>query len=345
MPNFNTLVLSGGGIKGIAHLGCIFYLQDTLKFDINKINIFSGTSIGSVICLLFVCGYTPAKLMEELKGVNSFLNINNMSLMSLFSKYGLFKIEELSRIVEEKVIRKYGYVPTLKKLFELTGKDLWICSVNSYNSEVVYFNHRTHPDKNCIEAVEDSCRIPLIFEKNKYLDGGLGDNFPLLALTKNYNLQDLNILGILLSGKELISTNGDVSSGSSGILNYIYNLLNISINSNINFRMEHIEKLYESAYRSISKKIDIVVVPFERRTLIPLYISEEDKLKIFELGYKTMKEYWEMREANNEVRYSNEMKESLKVEDVNMNGENTFCQKDSPKEKMKIDCEGNWDDF
>lgn len=325
-PNFNTLVLSGGGIKGIAHLGCIFYLQDSLKFDINTINIFSGTSIGSVISLLFVCGYTPAKLMEELKGVNSFLNINNMSLISFFTKYGLFKIEELSQIVEEKVIRKFGYVPNLKRLYELTGKDLWICSVNSYNSEVIYFNYRTHPDKNCIEAVEDSCRIPLIFEKNKYLDGGLGDNFPLLSLTKNYNLQDLNILGILLTGKEIV--NGDVSSGT-GILNYIYNLLNISINSNINFRMEHIEKLYENIYRSISKKIDIVIVPFERRTLIPLYISEEEKLKIFELGYKTMKEYWEKNyvDVNNEIR------------DANMNIE------ENDVKKMKIDCEGNWDDF
>jgi hypothetical protein len=341
MINYNTLVLSGGGIKGIAHLGCIFYLQDSQNFNINNINIFSGTSIGSVISLLFVCGYTPAKLMEELKGINSFLNINNMSLMSLLSKFGLFKIEELSQIVTEKVIRKFGYIPTLQKLFELTNKDLWICSVNSYNSEVVYFNYRTHPDKSCIEAVEDSCRIPLIFEKNKYLDGGLADNFPLLALTKNYNLQDLNILGILLTGKELMNSEGgdNITSSGTGILNYIYNLLNISINSNIKFRLEHI---YEKLYGNISKKIDIITVQFERRTLIPLYISEEEKLKIFELGYKTMKEYYEssvMRESN-EMIYSNEMRENLKVEDVNMNEE-----KNIENTKMKIDCEGDWNDF
>lgn len=318
--DFNTLVLSGGGIKGIAHLGCIFYLQDSLNFDINRINIFSGTSIGSVISLLFVCGYTPVKLMEELKGMNSFLNINNMSLMSLFGKFGLFKIEELSQIVEEKVMRKFGYIPTLKKLYELTQKDLYVCSVNSYNSEVVYFNYRTHPDKSCIEAVEDSCRIPLIFEKNKYLDGGLGDNFPLLALTKHYNLQDLNILGILLTGKELVSNVNSNNSSETSILNYIYNLLNISINSNIKFRLEHIENVY----KSISKKIDIVTVQFERRTLIPLYISEEEKLKIFELGYKTMKEYYE----------KNYLDVNMKIEN------NDFLEK-----KMKIDCEGDWNDF
>lgn len=57
------LVLSGGGAKGIAHIGVIQALEDN---DI-PIDFVAGTSMGAIVGGLYACGYTPAEMMELLQ--------------------------------------------------------------------------------------------------------------------------------------------------------------------------------------------------------------------------------------------------------------------------------------
>ncbi|MDE5982734.1 MAG: patatin-like phospholipase family protein, partial [Duncaniella sp.] len=54
------LVLSGGGAKGIAHIGVIQALEDN---DI-PIDYITGTSMGAIVGGLYAAGYTPAEMME-----------------------------------------------------------------------------------------------------------------------------------------------------------------------------------------------------------------------------------------------------------------------------------------
>lgn len=54
------LVLSGGGAKGIAHIGVIQALEDN---DI-PIDYIAGTSMGAIVGGLYAAGYTPAEMME-----------------------------------------------------------------------------------------------------------------------------------------------------------------------------------------------------------------------------------------------------------------------------------------
>lgn len=60
------LVLSGGGAKGIAHIGVIQALEDN---DI-PIDYITGTSMGAIVGGLYAAGYTPAEMMQliESKG-------------------------------------------------------------------------------------------------------------------------------------------------------------------------------------------------------------------------------------------------------------------------------------
>ena len=53
------LVLSGGGAKGIAHIGLIKALEDN---DI-PIDYITGTSMGAIVGGLYACGYTPEEMM------------------------------------------------------------------------------------------------------------------------------------------------------------------------------------------------------------------------------------------------------------------------------------------
>ncbi|MDE6681853.1 MAG: patatin-like phospholipase family protein, partial [Muribaculaceae bacterium] len=54
------LVLSGGGAKGIAHVGVIRALEEN---DI-PVNYVTGTSMGAIVGSLYSCGWSPARMME-----------------------------------------------------------------------------------------------------------------------------------------------------------------------------------------------------------------------------------------------------------------------------------------
>jgi len=56
------LVLSGGGAKGIAHIGVIQALEDN---DI-PIDYITGTSMGAIVGGLYAIGYTPAQMLDLL---------------------------------------------------------------------------------------------------------------------------------------------------------------------------------------------------------------------------------------------------------------------------------------
>ncbi len=59
-PQSVGLVLSGGGAKGIAHIGVIKALEDN---DI-PIDYITGTSMGAIVGGLYACGYTPEEMLR-----------------------------------------------------------------------------------------------------------------------------------------------------------------------------------------------------------------------------------------------------------------------------------------
>ena len=59
-----NLVISGGGVKGILHLGALKILEE--KY-IKKYKNFAGSSAGSIIVLLLCIGYTYNDIMMIFK--------------------------------------------------------------------------------------------------------------------------------------------------------------------------------------------------------------------------------------------------------------------------------------
>ena len=57
------LVLSGGGAKGIAHIGIIQALEENNV----PIDYIAGTSMGAIVGALYAMGYTPAEMIELIK--------------------------------------------------------------------------------------------------------------------------------------------------------------------------------------------------------------------------------------------------------------------------------------
>ena len=62
------LVLSGGGARGLAHLGVLGVLEE---FNI-PIDLITGASIGSIIAGYLASGYSSPTLIEKMKEFNRF---------------------------------------------------------------------------------------------------------------------------------------------------------------------------------------------------------------------------------------------------------------------------------
>lgn len=129
------LALAGGGVKGIAHIGVIKALEENGI----KVDVIAGTSIGSVISVLYAMGYTPDEMIEICKKCSK-------EIMKTDTKY----------IV--------GNIKSSKGLF---GEGL----VSGNNLEEAVKNCANEKDKKNISDIEMPIAIPTvdIKESKKYV--------------------------------------------------------------------------------------------------------------------------------------------------------------------------------
>ncbi len=158
------IVLSGGGIRGIAHLG-------VLKAFINSGIAFSqvsGTSAGAIAGAFYAAGIDP----EE--GLNIFLKTKLWRFIRpALGSLGLINIENTAQILKE-------YFPQNK--IEALKIPLTIAATNFSEGKLVYFNKGP-----LIRAIQASSCIPGIFKpiiinEQMYVDGGILNNFPIEPL-------------------------------------------------------------------------------------------------------------------------------------------------------------------
>ena len=154
------LVLSGGGSRGIAHLGVLKFL-DEIQIPIASI---SGSSSGAIAGALYSYGYTPDEIMEFIKEIKLFKLIK-----PAISKTGLLRMEA-TKALFSKFIKEDDF-SALKIPLTITSTDL--CQGKS-----VYFTHGE-----LIRPLMASACIPVIFDPVKigdswFVDGGILNNFP-----------------------------------------------------------------------------------------------------------------------------------------------------------------------
>ena len=158
------LALSGGGSRGIAHLGALKALNELGI----KPSMITGTSAGSIVGALTAAGYSPDFIFETIQS----LGIIN-SLKFAFNRFGLFKMEKVEAIFLK-------YIP--HNSFEKLKIPLIICATDIEKGEAVYFSKGE-----LIKPIMASCSIPGIFEPIKFqdrvlVDGGIVNNLPIEPL-------------------------------------------------------------------------------------------------------------------------------------------------------------------
>lgn len=176
------LVLSGGGARGIAHLGVLQYLHE------NNIrpSIISGVSAGSLAAAFYADGYAPTEILEFFSSKKLY------HLMRLtLPKSGFLKVNGLKDILSENLKAKN---------IEDLEIPIVIAATNFNTGKIEYFTKG-----NLMNALLASSAIPILFEVQKingslYFDGGVMDNLPIkpiLGKCRNYIAVHVNPLGKL----------------------------------------------------------------------------------------------------------------------------------------------------
>ena len=158
------LVLSGGGVRGIAHIGVLKALDELgIKFS-----IVSGTSAGSIIGALYAYGYKPDEILELIKSISIL-----RSMRPAWAKAGFLSMEGL-RLLLLKAIPENNF--TALKI------PLIVAATEIRKGEIHYFS-----EGELVPAIISSCSIPAVFSpvsynQGLYVDGGLLDNFPVFPI-------------------------------------------------------------------------------------------------------------------------------------------------------------------
>ena len=158
------LVLSGGGARGIAHLGV---LKALLEKGI-EISMISGCSAGSIVGAMFAAGYSPDHIFELVISVNTL-----RAMRPSWSRGGLLRMQKA-----EDVYLKY--IP--HNSFEKLKIPLTVNATDLYVGENVYFS-----SGELLKPVMASCSIPGLFEpislnNRTLIDGGVLNNMPIEPL-------------------------------------------------------------------------------------------------------------------------------------------------------------------
>jgi len=161
------IVLSGGGIRGIAHLGI---LKAFMNMGIQFSHI-SGTSAGSIAGSFYAAGIDP----EE--GLNIFIRTKLLRFIRpAIGSLGLINIENTREILKE-------YFPHDK--IEDLKIPLTICATNFSEGNPVYFTKgpliRSILASSCIPGIFK----PIMIDNHMYVDGGILNNFPVEPLLNN----------------------------------------------------------------------------------------------------------------------------------------------------------------
>ncbi|MBO7596271.1 MAG: patatin-like phospholipase family protein [Bacteroidales bacterium] len=200
------IVLSGGGAKGLAHIGVIKALEENSI----PIDYVTGTSMGSIVGALYSIGYTTDEMVALFHSKDFSMWLNGETDISL--KY-FFMQEDLSaewlrlRLNRDTVVKAYlptGIVAGYQMDFafmQIMGRGEAAANYN-FDSLMVPFRCAAsdiYAKKSVIfknghlsNAVRSSMAIPLYFKPVKYekgllYDGGIYNNFPIDAMETDFN--------------------------------------------------------------------------------------------------------------------------------------------------------------
>jgi NTE family protein len=278
IKKIKRLIFSGGSVKGIAYIGSLKYIEEHKEIFEDVIE-YVGTSIGALMCMVIVIGYTSS----ELKQIFWDIDLNSYrdpSLKTFFEAYGLDNGDKLVCLLKE-LISKKGFREdiTLKELHAITKKSIIACVTNVNKKSTEYFTKENYPDIPVYLAVKTSMTLPLIFSPVEYngslfVDGALTNDIP-VNFPNKYEHKCLCLC---------LDSNKDDFYEIKKIEDYMYNIFKscfkINWDNNLKFAKE--------------SNIDVVSIKTDIITSINFHLTVEQKEELYKSGYNYIKNFFKL---------------------------------------------------
>ena len=155
------LVLSGGGVRGMAHIGAIQALEEHGIFP----EVVSGSSAGAVVGALYCHGYSPAE-MKRFFAETPLFHISRFA----FGKPGFIDTDKFF-----KDFIKYFRLDDFRSL----KKKLYVTAVDMLKGEKRVFSEGELIRPLLASSAFPGLFSPVCIDEVLYADGGILDNFPI----------------------------------------------------------------------------------------------------------------------------------------------------------------------
>lgn len=181
-----NLVLSGGSVRGISHIGALDRLVKGGYIDLGKLRGLATVSAGSLLGVFIVLGFNIDVVWSFIKLIN-FSGLISPNPILFVENCGCgfddgSRVGKVIRDLLEEVTGKSDI--TFGELFKINKIDYTVVGTCLSTKDPVYFNHINFPDFPVYLAVRISMSMPglftpVSFNGKKYIDGALTDNYPI----------------------------------------------------------------------------------------------------------------------------------------------------------------------
>jgi len=186
------LTLSGGGAKGLAHIGILKAIDSAGL----KVDYITGTSVGGIIGALYAVGYSGIEIENIMKKIDwEVLFSNNIPLQSLLmeekDQYSRFAIE--LPFINNKIRLQTGIIKGQELNFKFSELFFHVSGIRNFNEFKIPFKCMATDLEtgdlvvldtgNITTALSATMAIPSVFSAvsigdKKLVDGGVVRNFP-----------------------------------------------------------------------------------------------------------------------------------------------------------------------
>jgi NTE family protein len=248
------VALSGGGARGIAHLGVL----KALKEGGIEADILSGASAGAIIGALIAADIQPDECLKIIKKTK-ILSIPKPS----YSWQGLLSIEKLGKVLDNFLPQTFAELKT----------PLIVATTEINKGETEYFHEGP-----LVQPILASSCIPVIFKPmvingGNYVDGGILNNLPAEPLKDKVRIvvgiscnpsgyiDNLNNAKLLMERSALLAINGNTTK-SRLLCDYVIEPPELVTFSG--FKISQADELFATGYKFAVENISDILLTIQR---------------------------------------------------------------------------------
>jgi len=247
------LVLSGGGVRGMAHIGMIRAMNE---FGISA-KVVSGSSVGALVGALYANGNSVEDMLSFFKETPLF-KYNFITIL----KPGFLDTDRYFDIFR-------GYFP--ENSFDALERKLHVVATNLQQGEQTFFS-----EGELIRPLLASAALPPVFSPvhlngHLYADGGIMNNFPLEPILDKVDFvigSNVSVVGEL--NKNALKNSLQITGRVTGLMIYAINRKKLeACNLLLEFKelekigvldRKGIEKAYQVGYEHTARKLEAMSI-------------------------------------------------------------------------------------